>query len=230
MASKIDFKIPEISKDENMTTHEYVYHRLRNALMIGAIEPGVALKIRALADYMEISPTPIREALRRLSSENALEVLGNRRIVVPQMTAEKFEELVLLRIKLECHAAERGMPYISDIIIDKMSEIDDKMNVEVKKRNYDQLTVLNQEFHEVLYTANTNQTAMPLIQSVWLQLGPFQRQVMDTVMNFYLVDRHVEILDALRKRDSLALSIATEADIRDGIGRAGRNVMRDILS
>lgn len=229
MASKIDFKIPEIPKDDHMTTHEYVYHRLRNALMIGAIEPGTALKIRALAEYMEISPTPIREALRRLSSENALEVLGNRRIVVPLMTAEKFEELILLRIKLECHAAERGMPYISDMVIEKMSSIDDAMNLEVKNRNYDALTVLNQEFHEILYTANSNQTAMPLIQSVWLQLGPFQRQVMDTVMNFYLVDRHVEILDALHKRDSLALSIATEADIRDGIGRAGRDVMRNIL-
>lgn len=230
MASKIDFKIPEISKDDHMTTHEYVYHRLRNALMIGAIEPGVALKIRALAEYMEISPTPIREALRRLSSENALEVLENRRIVVPLMTAEKFDELILLRIKLECHAAERGLPYMSDIIIEKMSAIDEKMNTEIKNRNYDALTVLNHEFHEVLYTANTNQTVMPLIQSIWLQLGPFQRQVMDTVMNFYLVDRHVEILDALHKRDSLALTNATESDIRDGIGRAGRDVMRKILS
>lgn len=229
MSSTIDFQIPEISKDDHMTAHEYVYHRLRNALMIGAIEPGVALKIRALAEYMGISPTPIREALRRLSSENALEVLGNRRIVVPQMSAGKFDELILLRINLECHAAERGLPYVSDIIIDKMSKLDDQMDIEIKNKHYDKLTVLNQEFHEVLYTANTNQTVMPLIQSVWLQLGPFQRQVLNTVMNFYLVDRHKEILEALRKRDSLALCIAIEADIRDGVGRAGREVMRKIL-
>ena len=230
MSSKIDFKIPEISKDDHMTAHEYVYHRLRNALMIGAIEPGAALKIRALAEYMEISPTPIREALRRLSSENALEVLENRRIIVPRMTAEKFEELIILRIKLECHAAERGMPYMSDIIIEKMSSIDSEMNVESRNKNYDALTVLNQKFHEILYTANAHQTVMPLIQSVWLQLGPFQRQVMGTVMNFYLVDRHAEILDALHKRDPVALSLATEADIRDGIGRAGRDVMSNILN
>lgn len=49
-------------------------------------------------------------------------------------------------------------------------------------------------------------------------------------MNFYLVDRHEEILDTLHKRDTLALTSATESDIRDGIGRADRDAMRKILS
>ena len=47
------------------------------------------------------------EALRRLSSENAIRVLGNRRLRVPEMTAGRFEELVQLRITLTCMSTGR---------------------------------------------------------------------------------------------------------------------------
>ncbi len=66
---------------------------------------------------------------------------------------------------------------------------------------------------------------MPLIESVWLQLGPFQRLVQGDLKNTYLVDRHKEILQALKSRDALALRKAIEADIRDGIGRSGREML-----
>ncbi len=221
------FSIPDIPRHHHMTIHEYVYFRLRNALMLGAVKPGTSLKIRALAAYMGISPTPIREALRRLSSENALEVLGNRRIIVPRITAGKFEELVLLRICLERLAARRALPYVSDILIRDMSVLDDRMDEAVARGQYDLLTVLNQSFHERLYTANHHQAVMPQIQSVWLQLGPFQRQLIRTVMDTYQIDRHKEILSALSARDPQALQTAIEADIRDGIGQAGKKVLAD---
>ena len=224
------FSIPALTRTEQMTSHEYVYARLRYALMTGAIVPGTALKIRALAVYLGISPTPVREALRRLCSESALEVLGNRRIVVPRRNAGRFDELILLRVNLECLAAKRALPYVSNILIEKMALIDEQMDRAAAGRNYNALTVLNQDFHEALYTANPNQSILPLIQSVWLQLGPFQRQVMDRVLNFYEVDRHKEVLDALKTRDTGALCAATEADIRDGIGRAGAEVMEEVLA
>ncbi len=230
MNTNSGFSIPPIARTGQMTSHEYVYARLRYALMTGAIVPGTALKIRALAVYLGISPTPVREALRRLCSESALEVLGNRRIVVPQMNEGRFDELILLRVHLECLAAERALPYVSNILIEKMARLDERMDRAASGRDYNALTVLNQDFHELLYTANPNQSVMPLIQSVWLQLGPFQRQVMDRVLDYYEVDRHKEILHALNTRDAVALCRATEADIRDGIGRAGAEVMEQVLA
>ena len=227
MTNKTIFTLPEIVRDDQLTAHEYVYARLRNGLMVGTIAPGTPLKIRALADYLGISPTPVREALRRLCSETALEVLSNRRIIVPQMTIARFEELILLRVRLECLAAERALPYVSDILIERMATIDTRMDAAIREHKHDALTVLNQTFHKLLYTAYPDQVAMPLIESIWLQLGPFQRQVIDRVMRYYLVDRHKEILDALKARNAIDLCVATEADIRDGIGRAGREVMKE---
>jgi len=222
MARQQQLNVPEIASGAELTTQEYVYKRLRYAIMVGAFPPGTNLTMRGLADALGLSPTPIREAIRRLSSEHAIEVKQNRRMIVPRMTLGRFEELLALRVTLETHAAERALPYISDIIIDKIECIDRKMGPALENDDLDLLTILNQEFHRALYTVNPNQVSMPVIESVWLQLGPFQRQVIEDVKDYYKIDRHIEILNALRSRDVAALVIATESDIREGMSRSGR--------
>lgn len=230
MTKHLKLNIPEISFGDDRTTQEYVYARLRNAIITGAIPPGTNLTMRGLAEAMELSPTPIREAVRRLSSECAIKIMQNRRMTVPNMTLGRFEELVALRVALEIHAAERSLPYVSDILIEKMQSIDGAMDQAFADHNLDSLTILNQTFHQTLYKVNPNQVFMPAIESVWLQLGPFQRQVIEKIKEFYKVDRHKEILTALRSRDVTALLIATESDIREGMSRSGRQLLTQIAS
>ena len=225
MRNKPAFTIPEASSSADRTTQEYVYGRLRHAIMIGAIPPGTALTMRGLADTMGLSPTPVREAVRRLSSENAIQVKQNRRIVIPDMTLGRFEELVELRIVVETYAATRALPYVSDVKIEKMKVVDGVMDKAVAENDLDSLTILNQEFHRTLYTVNPDQVTMPVIESIWLQLGPFQRQVLELLEEFYKIDRHRQILAALKSRDAAALVNATENDIRESIWQAGRKIL-----
>ena len=70
---------------------------------------------------------------------------------------------------------------------------------------------------------------MPMMESLWLQLGPFQRVAARHVADHYTVDRHKEIVAALRRRDPIALTMAIESDIRDGVGRLGREALKKIL-
>jgi len=219
--------IPEFTGDHGTTTQEYAYSRLRNAIIVGAFAPGTALTIRGLAQELNLSPTPIREAVRRLSSENAIQVLGNRRLRVPDMSLGRFEELVHLRISLETHAAERAFPYISTVIIEKMRALDDQMDVALAAGDLDALTRINQAFHKDLYGLNPHQAVMPMIESLWLQLGPFQRQVIKTIKVSAMIDRHKEMLAAMEARDVTALCSALESDIRDGSIRLGRAILRN---
>ncbi len=205
-----------------MRTHEYVYQHLRAMIMVGSIAPGVALTIRGLAESFSMSPTPVREALRRLSSEGALQVLDNRRIMVPQMTPERFEEIIVLRIELESHAAVRACAFLSDRQIDDLVAVDAGIDVAIAAGNREKALLLNQQFHRMLYSANPDQVVMPMIESIWLQLGPFLGVAMDHVRELYTTDRHAEAIAALRKRDEAALKQAIAADIRDGVGGLDR--------
>jgi DNA-binding GntR family transcriptional regulator len=105
-----ELNVPEIPFDADSTTQEYVYHRLRYAIMIGAFLPGANRTMRGLAKALDLSPTPIRETIRRLSSGQAIEILQKRRMAVPMMALGRFNELVTLRTTLEVHAAERSFP------------------------------------------------------------------------------------------------------------------------
>ncbi|WP_415184723.1 GntR family transcriptional regulator [Phaeovulum sp.] len=220
-------QIPEVPLAPGITDQEGVYQRLRAAIMTGAIEPGTTLTFRGLAEVLSCSPTPIREAVRRLSSEHAIEVLGNRRMQIPAMTPARFEEILSLRGAIESYAAVRALPYVSEILIDEIVELDTRMDQAIENHDPSHLTVLNHQFHRQLYTANPHQVAMPIIESIWMQLGPFQRQVIETGLEYYVIDRHQEIIRALRARDAIALSVAIEADIRDGIYRSGKQFLQN---
>ena len=212
-----DFKLLMTKKSDAQKTHEWVYRLLRNNLLCGRIEPGKPLTIRGLAEVLDVSPMPVREALHRLACEGAVEVKNNRRVIVPLMTAEKFSELCDLRILLETHAAEGALPYITDKLIGRLERLDAEIDEAVERGDSDRISLGNQAFHRCLYSANPYQISVPLIESLWLQLGPFSRIAIDKLEKVYLVDRHVEAIDALKKRNGFGLRRAIEADIRDGI-------------
>ncbi len=229
VAKTAKLALPRLSRGNQMTAQEYAYRCLRHALMTGAIAPGRPITIREIADAMELSPTPVREALRRLSSEHALTVLGNRRIIVPEMTVARFEELVLLRSALESYAAKRAIPYVNKVLIDELETIDARIDEAVANDDHTASVLLNQSFHKGIYRANPEQVVLPMIESLWLQLGPFLRIAAQYTKELYLVDRHAEIIDALRRRDALAVSLAIDADVRDGVSHLGHDTLDKIL-
>jgi len=206
-----------LKKTDDLKTHQWVYQLLRSNLLCGRVEPGKPLTIRGLAEILHVSPMPVREALHRLACEGAVEVKNNRRVIVPMMTAEKFSELCDLRILLETHAAEGALPYIKKSDIAILERLDAEIDAAVERNDADYISLNNQAFHRHLYSANPFQISVPLIESLWLQLGPFSRIAIDKLEKVYLVDRHAEAIAALRKMDGFGLQRAIEADIRDGI-------------
>lgn len=222
--------LPALERPEGMTTHDYAFARLRQAIMVGAFRPGTSVTIRGLAEALESSPTPVREALRQLTSIGALHFLENRRIVVPRITPARFEELISLRIVLESHAARRAVAHLSDRQIDRIVAIDEAIEAAIIARKKAAALIANQEFHRQIYMANPDQIAMPLIESVWLQLGPILGIAMEHVAELYVVDRHREAIDALRRRDEDAVAEAIGADIREGIGGFDQQAIAKLLS
>jgi DNA-binding GntR family transcriptional regulator len=212
-----DFELRMQAKEAQMKTHQWVYQLLRTNLLCGRIGPGHALTIRGLAQMLDVSPMPIREALHRLACEGAVEVKDNRRVIVPNMTAEKFNELCQLRVLLETHAAVSALPHINSGDIDKLENIDAQIDIAVEAGEVEEISLINQDFHRTLYELNPFQKSVALIESLWLQLGPFSRIVISKLEKAYLVDRHVEAIDALKNKDFDGLRLAIKADIHDGI-------------
>ncbi|GAB3220741.1 GntR family transcriptional regulator [Glycomyces halotolerans] len=94
---------------ERQTLADEAYTELKSRILQSVLEPGVKLSIDALAKRLEISQTPIREALARLESEGLVErraLVGYK--VTPLLTREEFEDLFEMRLLLEPVAARRA--------------------------------------------------------------------------------------------------------------------------
>jgi len=212
-----DLELLMLDRTSAMKTNQWVYQLLRTNLLCGKIAPGIPLTIRGLAELLDVSPMPVREALHRLACEGAVEAKNNRRVIVPMMTSEKFNELCELRILLETHAAEKALPFIREHDIVNLERIDAAVDEAVQLGDVESASLHNQDFHRSLYSANPYQIVVPLIESLWLQLGPFSRIAISKLEKIYIVDRHVEAIEALKQQNSFGLRRAIEADIRDGI-------------
>jgi DNA-binding GntR family transcriptional regulator len=220
MDKKSPITLTLLERTHGVTIAQWVYMTLRSAVMNGEILPGRALTIRGLAEMMDVSPMPVREAIRQLAAQNALEITASRRVSVPQMTALKFNELCEARIAIEPHAVARALPYIDNTILEKLNSFNNQGDIAIENGELDKKSPLNQAFHRVMYGAKPNQVCLPMIESLWLQLGPFMRLATSKLEEFYLVDRHQEAMEAIKAQDPFALQMAIQADIREGIAFA----------
>jgi DNA-binding GntR family transcriptional regulator len=219
-----NLRLPPMRRRAGGETHTRPLFRLRQGIIVGRFSPGMAVTIRGLAALLGTSPMPVREAMRRLVAEGALNQLDNGRAKVPLMTDARFASLIEARILLETSAARRAMPCIDAASLDDLRGLDQAMWDMFHRSDIDRTIDANMAFHRKLYSHAPDDVLMPLIESLWLQIGPYMRAAIQGSAEYYRVDRHTEALSAIVAGDADALAGAIEADVRDGMGHliAGR--------
>ncbi len=220
--------LPLQERQAHETVQEWVYQQLREAIMTGYFVPGRSVTLRGVAAMLNVSLMPVREALRRLVAERALQALSNRRVTVPQLSQTRLTELCEVRIRLETLAAEKALPSIDAERLERLQRIDGEVDTALAKKHAENYLCKNQEFHFTLYRSSPSQVLIPMIENLWLQFGPFMRMALNHIDMNNMVDRHREALAAIAAKDSEALCRAIEADIRDGMGKLREEEWRDL--
>jgi len=209
---------------------QWVYRSLRLAIMTGRFPPGLPVTIQGIAEMLDVSAMPVREAIHRLVADGALQHLDNRRVRVPDIDPDKFDEIIAARIALETVAAERAMPLIDPVRIAHLQRLDHEIDAAYQAGDIEQGIENNFAFHRCLYEAGSPAVLLPLIESVWLRLGPFMREATESLDESGRVDRHAQALAALAARDAAALKAAITADIQDGAGHRGHKRFLEVKS
>jgi DNA-binding GntR family transcriptional regulator len=205
--------------------HDQVYRILRDTLISGRIVPGRGVTLRGLAESLDVSPMPVREAIRRLAAEGGLVVGANRRVYVPPMTAGRFDELVRARTLLEPELAGRALHAIDSGRLDRIRMADDDIEAALANGDVEGYMAANRRFHFEIYTAAPSSVLLPMVESLWIQFGPFMRAVYGRVGTAILVDQHVRAVAAVEAGDETELREAIRADILDGMSIIGASAL-----
>jgi DNA-binding GntR family transcriptional regulator len=214
---------PDEGEEDGVLLHNSVYDELCWRMITGRITPGITLSTRGLAQELGVSQMPVREALSRLAAERAIEIRSKRRITVPAMTAARFDDLLRCRLLLEPEAARLAMDCVDRQRLKLLREIDARMDVALKTGDVNVYMEGSFNFHFELYRAQGMNTLNQLIQTLWLQFGPYMRVVYGRFGTAQLVDQHHVALAAIEAGDREALGRAIHCDIEDGMGLIGRS-------
>lgn len=205
--------------------HARVYRELREAIVTGRFVPGRPVTLRGVAEDLGVSPMPVREALRQLVAERALVMSDSRRVAVPAMSPSRFAELCLARALLEPELATLALPRTTAADVDAMQALDADIDRALARGDTEAYMRQNYAFHFKLYRAAGSTVLLPLVESLWLQVGPFLRMVVGRLGTGHVVDRHQAAVRAIRARDEAALREAIRADILDGQEIIGRDIL-----
>jgi DNA-binding GntR family transcriptional regulator len=185
------------------TAHEYVRDTLRRAILSGEISPGTRLVQADLAEMLDVSTTPVREALRDLASEGLVRLDAHRGGVVHELSNDEVTEIYEIRKVLEPEAMRMAAKNITDEALDRAEALNERIRIEPGSAEY---VDLNRELHMTIYDAAGSARLEGILKglldaavmyvSASLQHEPDIRRL--------AVEDHARIIAALRRRDGEA--------------------------
>jgi DNA-binding GntR family transcriptional regulator len=185
---------------------------LRELIITGGVEPGAPLRQRDLAARFKVSPTPIREALRRLEAEGLVNHNLHRGVTVIDASFDVDEEGYHIRAALESLAARLAADRISDQDLESIQELHEQFASCPPKDP--RLRELNRRFHFRIYEASRSPVLLALLRLLWqsfhqgpLVIGPQSESV----------KHHEQILEALRARDAETAERVTRQHILEAL-------------
>jgi DNA-binding GntR family transcriptional regulator len=201
------------------TLHERVYAELRRSLINGVFDAGEVLRIVDLAGRLNTSTMPVREALGRLVSEQALEAMANRSVRVPLITRERLDDLAHARRLVEGELTALALPNLGSTDFAELRSLTHACEKAFAGNGADKAQAtseLNHAFHFRIYQAAQSAVLIPVVESLWLQSGPYVRaaaRIHDEAGGHPAVHYHWVLVEALERGDRAAAVEALGNDI-----------------
>ncbi|PIE53834.1 MAG: GntR family transcriptional regulator [Dethiosulfovibrio peptidovorans] len=186
------------------TTSEQVYDELRRQILTKKLKAGQRLPETTIAKQLDVSRTPVREALRRLATEGIVQLIpgGGARLTAP--TREEIENTYEVREYLECLAVEKAAHRITPLQICRLEEQIELEEQSFRDRDLEAYLEVNNAFHRIIAEASGNMVLADYVDNVLSRTYVymvFYEQFFNFSSNPSL-DEHRALLGALSDHDN----------------------------
>ncbi len=154
------------------TIKEQVYQILKKQICNGIYEPGKWLQENELANELNVSRSPVREALRQLASDGLVINVPNKGVFVKEITPKDIEDIFDLRVMLESYAIKKSF----DNLTDENKKVFLEFICNLKKAHYESnlqlYTKLDAKLHNLIISLGGNL----LVQSTYEKVSSMTQQ------------------------------------------------------
>jgi DNA-binding GntR family transcriptional regulator len=207
---------------------DQVATRLREQILRGVLSPGRKIPVARLSRELEVSPIPIREALRQLEAESLVHTVPNSGPVVAEVRLDELHELYDLRRVIEGHLVRRAAGHHS---ADDRAGIKDALSRLAHANPADpegQFWDTHREFHWAVLSPGSSGWSVRILGLLWQSAERYHR--LFTLVFGSLEDAHAEhrsLAEAVEKGDPDEMHTLliqhlhnTERTVTDGFLRA----------
>ncbi|MCW1929121.1 GntR family transcriptional regulator [Bhargavaea beijingensis] len=202
-----------------VSARDLAYTELKERIVKCLFSPGQSIVEEELSSELEISRTPLREALQRLELEGLVARQSNGRLKVAPVSEEEVRELFIVRSKLEGIVVVEAMENMTEQDVRYLKYV-----VEMAKENsvggsHDQVDHFGTEFHQFIYGLNKNETAIKVLFQLNDRISRYRRlaHVVDTRKS---TDEHGVILNHMIAGEKERAREAIENHVLDSMAQA----------
>jgi len=188
--------MPKISR--NVLSNK-VYAALKEMIANHRFQPGARLNVEKISKELEVSRTPVWEAVRRLQQEGLLENIPYRGVFMVEMTLERALELYQVREALEGLAARLAAVYGNGKTIEKMAEVLENQSRVIEKGDLLGYSHTDFEFHGLIHKMSRNSVLQEMLESLKTKMQPITMEVRSILPKLH--EDHIEIIEAIRSKD-----------------------------
>ena len=194
---------PVFSRQKRATLTDQALRKIRDAIRSGKLKPGEHLVEMQLADEMQISRFPIREALRYLEKEGLVETKPFKGTHVAQLTEKDMEELYSLRSSLEELAVRILIEHLDEKKINVLEKIIQSMQKASLNGNLDRMISEDLRFHQTICELSGHRKLLEIWRTLESQLQVFltiEKDFFETAYQY--VSTHDPIMEAIKHRNT----------------------------
>lgn len=186
--------------------HEQVANRLRTMLVEGRIAPGAKLNERELAALLQVSRTPLREAIKLLGAEGLVDLLPNRGAVAVQLSESDVEHSFEVLAALEGQSGELAAARIDSAELAELHALHYEMLACFSRRDLSGYYRLNAQIHVAINAAAKNPVLTETYRRINARVQSMRfRTNQDGAKWTLAVKEHERMVEALSARDGAAM-------------------------
>ena len=201
-----DVMTAEIIAIPRAALHEQAAHRLRQMLVENRIPPGAKLNERELSEVLNVSRTPLREAIKMLAAEGLVELLPNRGAIAVELTEADVLNTFEVMAGLEAQSGELAALRVTDDELQEIKAMHYDMLAAYTRRDLPAYYRLNSAIHSAINTAAKNPVLTATYKQVNTRLQALRfRSNQDGDKWKAAVKEHEQMINALSARDPVAM-------------------------
>lgn len=185
------------------TTSEYVYTQLKKQIFEKKLQSGQRLPEVSIAKELEVSRTPVREALRRLANEGLVQIIPNWGAALVTPTRQEVLDTYEVRKNLEIMAVAKAAHRITPLQLCRLQENIDAERQTFIDKDIESYLSVNDAFHIIIAESSGNAALADFVKNILSRIF-VQMIFFESFFGFGSnpsLDEHIEILKALSKKN-----------------------------